>query len=96
MSTEIAKTILGQIRAMDYHAMGAWGAKDLVAMRDGFKFKTSGMVRWKGYVYVKYDEGQDLYNVVFGQVRNAEWKVVKQVDGVFVDMLIDIIDAQVG
>lgn len=96
MSTSIATTILGQIKALDVFAMGAWGAKDLVAMRDGLKFKTSGMVRWKGYVYVKYDEGQDLYNVVFGQVRKAEWKVVKQVDGVFVDMLVDIIDAQVG
>lgn len=96
MSTEIAKTIWGQINALDVFAMGAWGAKDLVAMRDGLKFKTSGMVRWKGYVYVKYDEGQDLYNVVFGQVRKSEWKVVKTVEGVFADMLVDIIDAQVG
>lgn len=96
MSTEIATTIMGQIKALDPRAIWAWGAKDMVAMRDGLKFKTSGMVRWKGYVYVKYDEGQDLYNVVFGQVRKAEWKVVKTVEGVFVDMLVDIIDAQVG
>lgn len=92
----VAKIILGQIKALDKWALGAWGAKDLVAMNDGLKFKTSGMVRWKGYVYVKYDEGQDLYNVIFGRIRKYEWKVDKQVDGVFVEDLVEVINSQVG
>jgi hypothetical protein len=49
----IGKTILSQIKAIDFWALGAWGAKDLVLMRDGLKFKTSGMVKRKCYVYVK-------------------------------------------
>jgi hypothetical protein len=92
----VAKIILDQIKALDKWAMGSWGAKDLMNMGDGLKFKTSGMVKWKGYVYVKYDEGQDLYNVIFGRVRKLEWKVDKQVDGVFAEDLVNVIDGQVG
>ena len=92
----VANIILGQIKALDKWALGAWGAKDLVAMNDGLKFKTGGMVRWKGYVYVKYDEGQDLYNVIFARIRNMEWKEDKRVEGVFVEDLVRIIDGQVG
>lgn len=92
----VAKIILDQIKALDKWAMGSWGAKELMNMGDGLKFKTSGMVKWKGYVYVKYDEGQDLYNVIFGRVRKLEWKVDKQVDGVFAEDLVNVIDGQVG
>ena len=92
----IAKTILDQIKGMDFWALGAWGAKDLVAMKDGLKFKTSGMVKWKGYVYIQYDEGMDLYNVIFAKIRKLEWKVEKQVDGVYFDQLVEIIDRKVG
>lgn len=92
----ITKTILSQIKCLDRMAMFAWGAKDLVAMRDGLKFKTSGMVRWKGYVYVQYDEGQDLYNVIFAQIRKLEWIERKRVEGVFAEDLVNTIDSQVG
>lgn len=96
MSESVASIIRGQLYALDPMAMFAWGAKELVNMGDGLKFKTSGMVRWKGYVYVKYDRGQDLYNVIFGKVRKAEWIEVARQDGVYFDQLIQVIDAQVG
>lgn len=96
MTESVASIIRGQLYALDPYAMGAWGAKELVNMGDGLKFKTSGMCRWKGYVYIKYDHGQDLYNVVFGKIRKAEWIEVARQDGVFVDQLIQVIDAQVG
>jgi hypothetical protein len=54
------------------------------------------MVKWKGYVYVKYDEGSDLYNIDFFRVRGVDIKYDKQVEGVFVEDLVQIIDAQVG
>lgn len=92
----IAQTILNQIKGLDRMAMFAWGAKDLVAMRDGLKFKTSGMVKWKGYVYVQYDEGQDLYNVIFAQIRKLEWIERERIEGVFFDQLVEIIDRRVG
>ena len=92
----IAKIILSQINAIDFWAMGAWGAKDLVAMRDGLKFKTSGMVKWKGYVYVKYDEGMDLYDVIFARIRKYEWVEDEKVEGVYAEDLVRIIDSRVG
>jgi hypothetical protein len=92
----VAQIICGQIYALDRFAFGAWGAKDLMNMGNGLKFKTSGMVKWKGYVYVKYDEGSDLYNIDFFRVRGVDIKYDKQVEGVFVEDLVQIIDAQVG
>ena len=94
--SNVATIIRDQIRAMDRNALMAWGARDLVAMKDGLKFKTTGMVKWKGYVYVQYDEGRDLYNIIFAKVRKMEWKVQHRVDGVFFDQLVEIIDTQVG
>lgn len=91
-----ATIIRDQIRALDRFAFGAWGAKDLLNMGNGLKFKTSGMVKWKGYVYVKYDEGSDLYNIDFFRVRGVDIKYDKQVEGVFVEDLVTVIDAQVG
>lgn len=92
----VAQIIRSQIYALDRFAFGAWGAKDLLNMGNGLKFKTSGMVKWKGYVYVKYDEGSDLYNIDFFRVRGVDIKYDKQVEGVFVEDLVRIIDAQVG
>lgn len=93
---QIAKTILQQIKAIDFFALGAWGAKDFIAMKDGLKFKTSGMVKWKGWVIVQYDEGKDLYNLIFGRVRKHVWKEDKHIDGVYVEDLVRLIDEQVG
>jgi hypothetical protein len=92
----IAKTILSQIKQIDVFALGAWGAKDLIAMSDGLKFKTSGMVKWKGYVYIQYDYGQDLYNVIFGWVRKFQWVQDEKVEGVYVEDLVRVIDSRVG
>lgn len=92
----VATIIRDQIRAVDRFAFGAWGAKELMNMGNGLKFKTSGMVRWKGYVCVKYDEGSDLYNIDFFRVRGVDIKYDKKVKGVFAEDLVQLIDAQVG
>ena len=92
----VAQIIRDQIRAIDRFALGAWGAKDMLNMGNGLKFKTSGMVKWKGYVYVKYDEGNDLYNIDFFRVRGADIKYDRRVEGVFVEDLVRSIDEQVG
>lgn len=92
----ITATIFNQIKLLDRRAMMAWGAKELVAMNDGLKFKTSGLVRWKGYVYIRYDAGADLYNIEFARIRKLEWVVDKIVKGVYVEDMIRVIDAQVG
>lgn len=92
----VAQIILQQIKSIDPRATWAWGAKDFVNMGAGLKFKTSGLVKWKGYVYVKYDAGNDVYDVDFYRIRGTKIIVDKTVAGVYCDMLVDIIDSQVG
>lgn len=92
----VAQTILSQIKMLDRRALMAWGAKDFVNMSDGLKFKSSGLVRWKGYVYIQYDKGYDLYNIKFFRIRKHEIIVDKEVQGVYVEDLVRIIDSQVG
>ena len=92
----IATVIRDQIRMLDRWALGAWGAKDLLNMGDGLKFKTSGMVRWKGYVYIKYDAGQDLYNIDFFRVRNADIKYDRRLEGVYAEDMVSLINEVVG
>ena len=92
----VAVVIRDQIRALDRMALFAWGAKDFLNMGDGLKFKTSGMVRWKGYVYIKYDAGADLYNVDFFKIRNTDIKYTERLEGVYAEDLVRIIDGVVG
>lgn len=91
-----AQVILMQIKTIDPLALMAWGAKDLINMGDGLKFKTTGMTPYKGYVYVKYHEGKDLYEVRFFRVRKLEVKVDKIVEDVYADSLVSVIDNFVG
>ena len=91
----VAKPILSQIKALDGWSLGAWGAKDLVALENGLQFKSSGMVKNKGIVQIKLN-GSDLYDVSFGKVRKFEYKEIKKINDVFVGDLVDIIDEMVG
>lgn len=91
-----AQIILSQIKTIDPMATFAWGAKELINMGDGLKFKTSGMVKWKGYVYIKYNEGTDLYDIDFFKIRNVEIKMHKQVRDVYAEDLVNFIDSVVG
>jgi hypothetical protein len=92
----IAQTILSQIKTIDPRATWAWGAKELVNMGDGLKFKTSGMVKWKGYVYIKYNEGTDLYDIEFFRIRGVNVKTDKGMTDIFAEDLVNVIDSVVG
>jgi hypothetical protein len=90
-----AQIILSQIKALDPMALFAWGAKNLVNMGDGLKFKTTGMTPYKGYVYIKLN-GKDLYDVQFFKLRNLEVKTNKIVEDVYAEDLVQVIDGYVG
>jgi hypothetical protein len=92
----IGATILQQINTIDSRAMMAWGAKDIVYMRSGLKFKSSGLVKRKCYVYIQYDAGLDLYNIQFARIRKSEWIVDCELSMVFADGLVEHIDRYVG
>lgn len=91
-----AQIIVSQIRAIDPMALMAWGARDLVNMGNGVKFKTSGMTPWKGWVYVRYNEGRDLYEIDFFRLRKAEIKMDCTLDDVYAEDLVRVIDDFVG
>ncbi len=65
----------------------SWGFNSPIAIENGLRFKVQGF-KFRGVVDVVYNEGRDLFDVSFIK-RN---KVVKSIDGVFFDMLIDTID----
>jgi len=91
-----AQIILSQIKSLDPMALMAWGAKDLLNMGDGLKFRTSGMTPWKGYVYIRYNEATDLYDVRF--MRFRKFDLVEDVthNDIYFDSLVDVIDRKVG
>ena len=90
-----AGVVYSQIKTMSPWAMAAWGAKELVVLKDGIQFKSSGMVKNKGIIQVKLN-GSDLYDVTFGKVRKFKYKEIKKVTDVFVEDLIGVIDEMVG
>lgn len=65
----------------------SWGFHKPMALENGLRFKVQGF-KFKGTVEVVYNEGRDLFDLSFIK-RN---KVVKSIDGVFFDMLVDTID----
>ncbi len=65
----------------------SWGLNSPIAIENGLRFKVQGF-KFHGVVEVKYNEGSDLFDVSFIKAG----KVVKTIDGVFFDMLVETID----
>ena len=65
----------------------SWGFHQPMALENGLRFKVTGF-KFRGVVDVVYNEGRDLFDVSFIK-RN---KVVKSIDGVFFDSLVEVID----
>lgn len=65
----------------------SWGFHAPIAIEKGLQFMVQGF-KFCGMVKVQYDEGTDLFNVSF--IKDDE--VVKTVDGVFFDNLVEVID----
>ena len=65
----------------------SWGFHKPMALENGLRFKVQGF-KFRGVVDVVYNEGRDLFDVSFIKSN----KVVKSIDGVFFDMLVDVID----
>jgi hypothetical protein len=92
-SVQIAQTILNQIKYFDKSALMAWGAKSFCSLSEnktrvgGLSFQVNGLTH-KGWVTIELD-WLDTYTVVF---TNRKRIVVKTCNGIYCDMLIDVID----
>ena len=83
---EMAKYILS-IFQTQLMVVYSWGFHKPMALENGLRFKVTGL-KYRGVVDVVYNEGRDLFDISFIKSN----KVVKSIDGVFFDMLIDTID----
>ena len=83
---EMAKYILSIFKTQ-LMVVYSWGFHKPMALQNGLRFKVQGF-KFRGVVDVVYNEGRDLFDVSFIKSN----KVVKSIDGVFFDMLIDTID----
>lgn len=96
MNTEIARTVRLQINAIDPKAFFAWGVRSMVHNSNGLQFKSTGMVRWKGWVDIKYNEGTDLYDIDFFRIRAGKLIMDRTETDIFAEDLVRTIDNQVG
>ena len=91
----IVQTIRSQLMASDAQKVWSWGAHAWAQIDDlTLQFKVQGH-HFKGHVRIVYDEGDDLYIIQFGHWRNYQWKNIESIDGVYCDMMVDIIDQRV-
>lgn len=83
---EMAKYIM-QILRSQLMIMWSWGFNSPVAVKNGLRFKVQGF-KFRGVVEVVYNEGSDLFDVSFVKAD----KVIKTIEGVYIDTLVETID----
>jgi len=93
--SQIADTILKQIVAIDPTALFAWGVRQTYVGESSLTLKTTGMVKWKGYVEITLN-GNDLYNIRYFCIRKSNIVEVLTQSDVFVEDLVRMIDSIVG
>ena len=92
-SVTIAKIILQQIQYFDRWFLQAVAAQNFIALppskefQGGVKFAVNGL-KHKGFVAIELRWADD-YTVSF---LNRTGEVIKQLEGVYCDMLIDVLD----
>lgn len=93
--SNVAKTILKQINAIDKWALDSYGAKNFVQDKDSIQFDVRGS-KFRGRVRISYDKRNDTYVVELGNVRKLEWKQKYMMKNVFAGDLVNVLDQQVG
>ena len=83
---EMAKYIMGILRTQ-LMVIWSWGFNSPMAIENGLRFNVQGF-KFSGVVEVKYNEGWDLFDVSFIKAG----KVVKTIEGVYIDILVETID----
>ena len=83
---EIAKYIMSILKTQ-LMIVWSWGFHKPIAQENGLRFNVQGF-KFRGVVSIVYNEGSDLFDLSFIKAG----KVVKSIDGVFFDMLVDTID----
>ena len=86
---EMAKYIMSILRTQ-LMVVWSWGFNSPIAVKNGLRFKVQGY-KFRGVVEVVYNEGKDLFDISFIKTN----KVVKLIEDVYFDMLVEVIDCYV-
>ena len=104
MALEVANTIRQQLNSIDRRALFAWGAHQFAgsdATDNGLpflQFQVKNNPKVKGTARVKISlNGKDLYNIeVFKVDSKYNIKYIKQLEDVFAEDLVSVIDEILG
>jgi hypothetical protein len=83
---EMAKYIMTILKTQ-LMIVWSWGFHNPVALENALRFRVNGF-KFRGVIEIAYNESSDLFDVSFIKAN----KVVNRIDGVFFDMLINVID----
>ena len=85
----MAEYILSILR-MELMVVFSWGFHRPTALPDdkGLAFKVDGF-KHKGWVFVKYNEGKDLFDV---ELRDNAMTTIRVIEDVYFDQLVNVID----
>lgn len=85
----MAKYILSILRTQ-LMVVFSWGFHRPTALPndEGLSFKVNGF-KHKGWVFVKYNEGKDLFDV---ELRDNSLNIVRSIEDVYFDQLVAVID----
>lgn len=86
---ELAQYIMSIFRTAPM-TIFSWGFNTPIAIKNGLRFRVNGL-RYKGIVEIEYNQGDDLFIVRL--IKNGN--ILKEKDGIYVDMLIDCVDGMV-
>ena len=90
MDTRMAEYIMVILKSR-WQIMWSWGCRNFVAIEEGLMWHVQGYLL-NGWVKVVYNYGTDAFDVYF---LNNSKKVIKTVNEVYLDNLVDVIDYNV-
>lgn len=85
----MAKYILSILR-MELMVVFSWGFHRPTALPndEGLAFKVDGF-KHRGWVFVKYNEGKDLFDI---ELRGNDMTIIRVIEDVYFDQLVTVID----
>lgn len=85
----MAKYILSILR-MELMVVFSWGFHRPTALPndEGLAFKVDGF-KHRGWVFVKYNEGKDLFDI---ELRGNDMTIISVIEDVYFDQLVNVID----
>lgn len=92
----VAETILQQLGGRRFIVMT--GAKNFLShgAENALSFRLPGIMTKRRINFVKITLVNDLYNIVFGQIRGTTYTVIDTVEGVYVDNLREVFTDKTG